>query len=131
MVILNDFPTLVGGSDICQEIEPGQLESYIMSNYNFGVVIGLMQILHNNETMLLLHMSGNMFSSANPDEGNIWTSHGIVGYEIRQTGDFGVPDIKVILENGDIVIEGKLSNLQCAEGWSVKCYYFGVVPFEQ
>ena len=131
MTIVNDFPALtLSNNNICQEVTPDQLETYIQSNYNYGIVIGLMQILYNDETIILLHISGNMSTDANPD-GIVATSLGSMGWDIRNDGVFAVPDIKIVSGNGDVVIEGLLRNLQCAEGWSVKCYYFGVVPFEQ
>ena len=132
MTIINDFPALtLSNNNICQEVTPNQLENYIWNNYSYGVVIGLMQILYNDETIILLHISGNMYIDTNFYGGDVYTSLGSMGWEIGNDGAFAVPDIKIVLENGDVVIEGLLRNLQCAEGWSVKCYYFGVVPFEQ
>ena len=131
MTIINDFPALTLSNNICQEVTPDQLETYIQSSYSYGIVIGLMQILYNDETIILLHISGNMYAYADSYAGNVSTSLGFIGWDIGNDGAFAVPNIKIVLENGDVVIEVLLSNLQCAEGWSVKCYYFGVVPFEQ
>ena len=130
MTIINDFPALtLSNNNICQEVTPDQLETYLQGSYSYGIVIGLMQILYNDETIILLHISGNMYAYA--DYYDVATSLGFMGWDIGNDGAFAVPNIKIVLENGDVVIEGLLSNLQCAEGWSVKCYYFGVVPFEQ